>query len=164
MVKTAVLKQWLVLWASLGAVLLACIFGFAKDMVQRDHSYLTSAIVVLYFVNTWMVLQLVRKAQASELSYVRMKPIWFAAEAMMGFGIIGNAVGLYWQLSGFFGADFANAAVKAALQGNVVIGLATACLVTMMGVGCSYALKFQLVQVELALDSGAGEGNVREAL
>jgi hypothetical protein len=156
--KTVVLKQWLALWASVGAVLLAAIFGFAQEMFQRDHSYLTTGIIALYFLCTWTVLQLVRKARDGKLSYARMKPIWFATEAMLAAGIVGNAIGLYWQLSGFFGADLTNAAIKAMLQGNVVIGLATACLVTMMGVGCSYALKTQLVAIELALDLQAELG------
>jgi F0F1-type ATP synthase membrane subunit c/vacuolar-type H+-ATPase subunit K len=151
--KTAVLKVWLVLWASVGAVLLAWIFGFAEDVYLRDHSHISLAVAVLYCLNTYNVLQAVKKVNSGTLRDWEMKPYWFTSELLFGMGIIGNAVGLYLMLNPFFGADLSNATVKQALQTNVLIGIGTACVVTMLSVACSYALKYQLVLVEYALDA-----------
>lgn len=145
----AVLKLWLTLWVSVGAVALAMVFGFAQDVYVMDHSHLTSVILALYFINSLMLLQTARKAGIYPPSEAQLNTFWYTSELFFGLGIIGNLIGVYLMFKGFVGADFTSAAVKQALQAGAVTGIGTACLVTMLGVVCSYALKYQLVQLEI---------------
>jgi drug/metabolite transporter (DMT)-like permease len=152
-VKTTTLKLWLVLCASLGALLLSALTGFAQDVFQLDHSHLTVVIVVLYFLCSAALINTVRTHNWDpHVAHDTLKPYWFASELFFGLGIIGNLMGMYLMLKGFVGLNMADAAAVQALMPQAIAGLGTACLVTMIGVICSFALKYQLVQVE----QGAG--------
>lgn len=150
---TPVLKWWIMFCASISLFILAYILGAVGYMWHVDSTKLSTVILGLYALTSLYIGRLtydhVKQRTTTPVSYIQSKPCWFVAELMFGFGILGNLFGILKMASAFANAE---GALVQTLLPQAVSGLGHAAIITLIGVSCSFALKLQLVSLELSLD------------
>ena len=144
------LRWWLIFWLSVAAAVAAGALGFYAYLWHGDASYLSWACFALYVLMTVFVGQLTRQARGGSQHFCQHLPLcWFAANTLLGLGMIGTLVGFLLLLQSMSGVG-ANPDMQKAL-GMMTAGFSTAGLTTIVGLVCSLLLKLQLINLQYLL-------------
>jgi hypothetical protein len=144
------LRWWLIFWLSIGAAVGAGVLGFYPYLWHGDASFLSWACLGLYLLMTCFVGQLARQSRKGDQAFRQHLPIcWFAANTLLGLGMIGTLVGFMLLLQSLQGVG-ANPDMQKVL-GLMMVGFSTAGLTTIVGLACSLLLKLQLINLQYLL-------------
>jgi hypothetical protein len=144
------LKWLLVFSASVIGLAVCAALGLLRSLWEVDATRISFVILALYLVVSPFVGWLTTKATHRTVAdYVRA--CHFAAELMLGLGMLGTVIGFLQMLGlGFKGLDPSNAqSVQAALAG-IASGISVALTTTLVGLACSMLLQLQIVNLDLA--------------
>lgn len=144
------LRWWLVFWLSVAGAVAAGFLGFFPYLWRADASYLSWACLALYALMTAFVGQLSHGARRGNQGFAQHLPLcWFAANTLLGLGMIGTLIGFMLLLQSMTGLG-ANPDVQKLLQA-MMLGFSTAGLTTIVGLACSLLLKLQLINLQYQL-------------
>jgi hypothetical protein len=144
------LRWWLVFWLSVASAVVAGFLGFFPYLWRNDASYLSWACLALYALMTAFVGQLTQGARRGGQGFAQHLPLcWFAANTLLGLGMIGTLIGFMLLLQSMVGIG-ANPDIQKLLQA-MMLGFSTAGLTTIVGLACSLLLKLQLINLQYQL-------------
>lgn len=166
------LKWWLVF--SLFTIALAFCFnlGLAKEVYNKDLSYLSITTLVLFYYQSICCGRLFYKI-SKDISQKKMSKEklqdytiksengWFMSEMCLNLGMLGTIVGFVFMLSGFETLDISNPSTISSLLSSLGKSMATALYTTLVGIICGCLLKVQYyildTQFRTLEDQGAKE-------
>jgi len=144
------LRWWLIFWLSVAAALTAGALGFYPYLWRSDASWLSWACFAVYALMTCFVGQLTRQARRGSQAFAEHLPLcWFAANTLLGLGMIGTLIGFMLLLQSIHGVG-ANPDMQKILAA-MMVGFSTAGLTTIVGLTCSLLLKLQLINLQYQL-------------
>lgn len=145
------LRWWLIFWLSIAGAVAAGAIGFYPYLWRSDASYLSWVCLGLYALMTIFVGQLTRQARLGWQGFDRHLPLcWFAANTLLGLGMIGTLIGFMMLLQSISGVGVNPDMQK--ILGAMMVGFSTAGLTTIVGLACSLLLKLQLINLQYQLD------------
>ena len=145
------LRWWLIFWLSVAGAVVAGFLGFFPYLWKSDASYLSWACMGLYALMTVFVGQLTRQARYRNQRFAEHLPLcWFAANTLLGLGMIGTLIGFMLLLQSISGVGASPDMQK--ILGAMMLGFSTAGLTTIVGLACSLLLKLQLINLQYQLD------------
>ncbi len=153
------LRWWVIFCLSALAIVILHFGGFTETLVNGDPSRISFGILALFAATSvWIGLLTRQVTRGQNTSLWKLKPIWWAAEFMVGLGLIGTLLGFSWVLGSAFGALDPTQAeeIRSAMQ-HVGIGISTAILTTLVGISSSHITKLQLVNLEYLIDGKVQE-------
>lgn len=144
------LRWWLLFWLSVAGAVAAGVLGFYPYLWRNDASYLSWTCLALYGLMTAFVGQLSYGARHGWQGFTQHLPLcWFAANTLLGLGMIGTLIGFMLLLQTMVGVG-ATPDVQKLLQA-MMLGFSTAGLTTIVGLSCSLLLKLQLINLQYQL-------------
>lgn len=146
---TVFLRWWLIFWLSIAAAVGAGALGFYPYLWRSDASFLSWACMGLYVLMTAFVGQLTAQARRSQHFCQHLPLCWFAANTLLGLGMIGTLIGFMMLLQSLQGVGASPDLQK--ILGAMMIGFSTAGLTTIVGLACSLLLKLQLINLQYQL-------------
>ncbi len=153
------LRWWVIFClAALGGIILHA-GGFTETLLDGDPSRISFGIIALFAATSVWIGFITRQVTQGQNTHLwKLKPIWWAAEFMIGLGLIGTLLGFSWVLGAAFGALDPTQAeeIRSAMQ-SVGIGISTAILTTLVGISASHITKLQLVNLEYLIDGKVQE-------
>lgn len=127
------LRWWL--WCSLCAVaLVICgLFGFFRILWLNDLTYIGFGVLAVYGISTGWIARMVQTGQRdfAFLDYI--------ADSMERAGIFGTFCGLYVAFQAMAHRDAAGAWID-----ELMSGIGTKCLCSIVGIGCAFMLRTQI--------------------
>lgn len=150
------LKWWFIFCLSLVATATCGMLGLLKTLWVVDITHLGIAMIALYFGASAFIGFLTYQGNYGRDAYVKahLGPCWYVAELFLALGMIGTMIGFIVMIRAAFGPDVDINNLKVVIT-NAASGLSTACITTLIGLICSYALKAQLVNLEMLLPDEA---------
>jgi hypothetical protein len=143
------LRWWLIFWLSVASAVAGGALGFFPYLWRSDASFLSWACLGLYALMTVFVGQLTAQARRSQHFCQHLPLCWFAANTLLGLGMIGTLVGFLLLLQSMAGIG-SNPDMQKALS-LMTVGFSTAGLTTIVGLVCSLLLKLQLINLQYLL-------------
>lgn len=145
------LRWWLIFWLSVGGAVAAWRLGFYPYLWRSDASFLSWACLGLYLLMTAFVGQITAQSRRGNQDFQRHLPLcWFAANTLLGLGMIGTLIGFMLLLQSIQGVG-ANPDMQKLLSA-MMAGFSTAGLTTIVGLVCSLLLKLQLINLQYLAD------------
>ena len=145
------LKWWFMFCSSIAAVGLCWLFGFVDMLRDMDVSRLGYVILAIYFGFSMFVGYLTFQASRGRSLIVmeHKDSCYYVTELLQALGMAGTIIGFMYMLHKLFGdLDMSGATpVTMEMLARAATGLSTACITTLVGIVCSYALRAQLVNL-----------------
>jgi len=152
------LRWWVLFNAIIAGLIFAYFkgaFAFAWAADATKLSFFTWGIFLLIttFIGYLTVQHGNNRNVKQDLRYINA--CWFAAEMLMGLGLIGTVLGIIMMFTGNAGGlDPGNISVMKAAIVNMSTGLTTAFVTTLSGITTSLLTKLQLINYEVNLEDG----------
>ena len=143
------LRWWLLFCTSCAALFTAYSFGVIDELLAKDVTRLSFAIMITWFFSSMYIGWLTHKSSNGHNITGGTNVGWFITELLLAMGMIGTVIGFILMLGGSFESLNVNdtGSVKNALT-DMALGMSTALYTTLVGMVCSQVLKVQLVNVE----------------
>lgn len=135
---TAKLNRWFV--ATAGLFLLGyALLDVIVEVLGRDTSYISSAILGLFLVGHFLVPAAISSTAIEE-------KLWFLAEVMIAMGLVGTIWGFMLMFSeAFANLDTSSPEAIAAVLTDLAMGMGVALVTTLTGLICAFTTKAYLV-------------------
>ena len=136
-------KLWTLFVAILAGLGAAWHFDYVTYVLDNDVTRLSVVITGLFLCSSaWVGVLAVKGKKPSQA-------LWFASDAMLSLGMMGTVLGLLVVLTSNFGSiDATDTEAMSLLMATIGSGMGTALTTTLVGLGASLLLKFQLVILE----------------
>jgi hypothetical protein len=154
------LKWWLFFTLVVIATVFCGFFGLLKEIWEKDASYLSYAILSLFFIGYLMcgsnllLLGSKKKPTLAEINYFeeREEVGWFLSEVCLNLGMLGTIIGFVMMLSGFNSLDISKQHTIQNLLTDLGRSMGTALYTTLIGLICGQCLKIQYFLMGLEIN------------
>ena len=133
-------KLWTLFVAILVGLGTAWQLGYVADVIASASTRFSILILILFMsASAWVGVLAVKGGKPPEA-------LWFASDAMLSLGMMGTVLGLLMVFkSNFASVDSTDMTAMLELIGAIGSGMGVALTTTLIGLGASLLLKFELV-------------------
>jgi hypothetical protein len=145
------LRWWLMVCLMVVGAVLMQIYGMWEILNNSDVTKISFLILFLFVIFT--IKTGIRTYSPTKEDYKKIRTIEFFADKFLVLGMIGTVVGFIYMLRiCFVGINAANPATMQAALVKMSFGMGTALFTTAAGLICSLLLKFQLFNLQQAIE------------
>jgi hypothetical protein len=138
-------KVWTIFVGITAGLLAAYQYGYVGYVLENDATRISVGVLVLFLACSVWIGWLSYRHPAEEAP----NWLWFISDACMSLGMVGTLLGFLIVLSSSFGSiDAADTEAMKTVITAMGSGMGTALLTSLVGLGASILLKFQLVVLE----------------
>lgn len=139
------LKWMLIFSASLAVLAVCALLGLLHRLWMVDNTCISFAIIGLYLaVSPFIGWLTAGRGDAARYT----KACAYAAELMMGLGMLGTVIGFLQLLGALNGVDAGNVQAMQKLLAHIGSGMGVALTTTLVGLVCAMLVQVQVVNLE----------------
>lgn len=156
----ALIRWWMVFCAILTGIVFLDLTGLVDFAWNADHSKLGFVALGVFALVSPFVGYLTDKIVRQRDRYYKryLQACWFAADALMGIGMMGTLTGFIMMFTdAMANLQPGNTAVIQTVIVSLSHGFTTGVVTTLIGVATSLLLKLQLVSLEVSIDEDDDE-------
>lgn len=149
------IRWWVIICSVVLCVSVLQYKGLFTALWYADNSRISFFVLGVFAIVSGFVGYLTFKISHEQYQYIKFLPAcWFAAETLMGLGMIGTLIGFMLMMGpALEGIDPQNVAAGKEAIIQMAKGMSVAITTTLTGLSCSLLLKLQLINLETLLDN-----------